>query len=72
VRIRRVEIVQIGEIVADYLHRHLARDFPSRVPAHAVRDYEQPAISVSRSVERVLITFSNSTDISASSNCKVH
>jgi hypothetical protein len=42
------------------------------VPAHAVRNYEQPAISVCRSVERVLITLSNSTDISASSNSKMH
>jgi hypothetical protein len=58
--------------VAHDLDRHLARDFPSRVPAHAVSDYEQAAISVGRSVERVLITLSNSTDISASSNRKVH
>jgi len=58
--------------MAHDFHGHLARDFPRRVPTHAVRDYEQPAISVGRSVERVLITFSNSTDISASSNSKVH
>jgi hypothetical protein len=58
--------------VAHDLHGHLARDFPGRVPAHAVSDYEQPAIGVGRSMEGVLITFSNSTDISASSNRKVH
>jgi choline dehydrogenase-like flavoprotein len=43
-----------------------------RVPTHPVRDYEQPAIRVGRSVERVFITLSNPTDISASSNSKVH
>jgi len=42
------------------------------VPTHPVRDYEQPAVSVGRSVKRVFITLSNPADISASRNSKVH
>jgi hypothetical protein len=40
------QIVQVRKVVAHDLHRHLARDFPGRVPAHAVSDYEQAAIGV--------------------------
>jgi hypothetical protein len=42
------------------------------VPAHAVRDYEEPAKGVGRSMQRILITLSNSADISASRDRKVH
>ena len=72
VRVGRFQIVEVRELVAHHLHGHLARDFPRRVSTHPVRDYEQPAIRVGRSVERVLITLSNSADISASRNSKVH
>jgi len=58
--------------VADDLDRHLARNLARRVPTHPVRDYEKPAVSIGRSVERILITLSNSADISASRNSKVH
>ena len=58
--------------MAYHLDRHLARDFARGVPTHAVRDYEQPAVSVGRSVERVFITLSNPADISASRNSEVH
>jgi hypothetical protein len=58
--------------VAHDLHCHLARDFAGRVPTHPIRDYEQSAVSVGRSVKRVLITLSNPADISASRNSKVH
>ena len=72
VGVARVEIVQVGEIVAHYLHRHFARDFSRRVATHPIRDYEQPAVCVGRCVERVFITLSNPADISASRNGKVH
>jgi hypothetical protein len=42
------------------------------VPTHPVRDYEQAAVSIGRSVKRVLISLPNSADISASRNSKVH
>jgi len=42
------------------------------VPTHAIRDYEEPAVSIGRSVERVLISLSNPADISASRNSEVH
>jgi hypothetical protein len=71
-RVGSLEVVQVGEVVAHHLHSHLARDFAGRVPTHPVRDYEQPAVSVGRSVERVFITLSNPADISASRNSKVH
>jgi hypothetical protein len=58
--------------VADDLHRHLARDLARCMPTHPIRDYEEPAVSIGRSVERILITLSNSADISASRNSKVH
>ena len=40
VRFRRLQIVQVREVVAHHLHRHLARDLAGRVPTHPVRDYE--------------------------------
>jgi hypothetical protein len=58
--------------MAHDLHRHLARDLARRVSAHAVRDYEKPAIGVGRSMQRILIALSNSADISASRDRKVH
>jgi hypothetical protein len=67
-----LEIIEVGELVAYHLDRHLARDFARRVPTHPVRDYEQPAVSVGRSVERVFISLSNPADISASRDSKVH
>jgi hypothetical protein len=42
------------------------------VSAHAVRDYKKPAIGVGRSMQRILIALSNSADISASRDRKVH
>jgi hypothetical protein len=72
VRVRRLQIVEVRELVAHHLHGHLARDFTRCMPTHPVRDYEQPAIRVGRSVERVFITLSNPADISASRNSKVH
>ena len=58
--------------MTDHLHRHLAGDFAGGVPTHAVRDYEEPAVSVGRSVKRVLISFPNPADISASRDSQVH
>ena len=72
VRVRGLQIVEVGEVVADHVHRHLARDFAGGMPSHPVRDYEQPAVSIGRSVQRVFITFSDSADISACRNGKVH
>ena len=72
VRVCGVQVVEIRKVVAHDLHRHLARDLAGRVSAHAVRDYEKPAILVGRSIEGILIALSNSADISASRDSKVH
>jgi hypothetical protein len=72
VRVRGFQIVQVRQVMADHVHRHLARDFTRRVPTHPVRDDEQSAIGVGRSVQRVFIPFSDTADISASRNSKVH
>jgi hypothetical protein len=71
-RVLGIQIVQVGQVVTDHVHRHLARDFARRVPTHPVRDYEEAAVSVGRSVQRVFISLSDSADISASRNSKVH
>jgi hypothetical protein len=71
-RVLSVQVVQVGQVVADHIHRHLARDLAGRVPTHPVRDYEQAAVGVGRSVQRVFISLSGSAYISASRNSKVH
>ena len=40
VDVRSIQVVEVGEIVADHLDSHLARDFARGVPTHPVRDYE--------------------------------
>src|SRR5919201_1947379 len=38
--IRRLEVVQVGELVAHHLDRHLTGDLAGSMPTHSVRDYE--------------------------------
>ena len=45
-RVRGLQVVQVGEIVTDHLDGHLARDLARGVAAHPVRDDEQPAVGV--------------------------
>jgi hypothetical protein len=71
-RVLTLQVVQVGKVVAYDLDGHFAGDLAGGVPTHPIRDYEQPAECVGRSVERVFITFSNPADISACRNSKVH
>ena len=50
-RVLSLQVVQVGQVVADHVHRHLARDLAGRVPTHPIRDYKQAAVSVGRSVQ---------------------
>jgi hypothetical protein len=70
--IGRFQVVEIGEIPADHLNGHLARNLARGVPAHSIRDDEKAAIRIGGSVKRILVTLANSADISASRNGEVH
>jgi hypothetical protein len=72
VRVGRCEVVEIGKIAADDFDRHFAGNFAGGVPTHAIGDDEKSPIIVGGSVQRIFVTLSNSADISASRNSKVH
>jgi len=67
-----LQIVQRREIAGHDLDRHLARDFPSRVATHAIRDYENPAKRVGVSVKGVFVSLSDPAYVCAGRYGEMH
>jgi hypothetical protein len=66
------KVIEVRALVADHLHRHFAGNLARRVPTHAVRDDEQPTVSVGGCVKGVLIPLSNPADVGAGRNGEMH